>query len=225
METKIKLPSINTHELAELVGIILGDGSIGIYKCKSKNKIKIQHKLQITCHSEDDIEYLHYIKNIFKKLFGVELHQSFRKSEKTCDLRIFRREIVMFFLNSLDMDLAPKWNKSKIPNLYIDNNFEIDVLRGYFDTDGSVVITNNNGVTYPRLEMKICPSPMQDQFIKILTNLGFKFGVYQIGKGEIRIQINGKKELFRWISKIWFSNPKHIRKIARVGFEPTTSGL
>jgi hypothetical protein len=216
MKNSVRLPSIDTHELAELVGTILGDGSIGIYECESKNKIKIQYKFQITCHSEDDIEYLYYIKGLFKKLFDVELHQSFRKNEKACDLRIFRREIITFFINSLSMDLAPKWNKSKIPHFYINSNFEVGVLRGYFDTDGSVVITNNNGTIYPRLEMKICPSPMQNQFIKILNNLGFKFGVYQIGNGEIRIQINGKNEFLKWVQKIGFRNPKHIIKVKKI---------
>lgn len=227
MGNDIKFPKLKNHDLAEFIGIILGDGSLGIYKCKFNGKIKIQHKLQITCHSIDDLEYLNYIKSLFKKLFGVNFHQSFRKDERACDLRIFRREIVKFFINSLNMSLAPKWGRARIPKIFTNKDLKKDVLRGYFDTDGSVVITNNNGTIYPRLEFKICPSPMQNQFIQILNDLGFNFGVYKIGRGKVRIQINGKKELLKWIRKIGFRNPKHIgkvKKIAREGFEPSTSG-
>ena len=82
------------------------------------------------------------------------------------------------------------------------------VLRGYFDTDGCVAITNNNGTIYPRLEMKIMPSPMKQQLQELLNMYGFKYGVYEIGRGEVRIQMNGKKQLEKWKKEIGFSNKK-----------------
>ena len=113
------------------------------------------------------------------------------------------------------MKLAPKWNKAIIPEKFTNSPFDILVLRGYFDTDGCVVQTNNNGILYPRLEMKICPSPMQSQFIDILKNNGFKFGSYKIGRGKIRIQLNGKDQLKKWYKLIGSSNPKHIKKFEK----------
>ena len=53
---------------------------------------------------------------------------------------------------------------------------------------------------------------MQSQFIEILNRHEFNFGVYKIGKGKIRIQMNGKKELMKWKKLIGFSNIKHQRK-------------
>jgi len=97
----------------------------------------------------------------------------------------------------------------------MSNNLDILILRGYFDTDGCLVTTNNNGIIYPRLEMKICPSPMKNQFINILKKYGFNFGVYQIGKGKVRIQLNGKQQLKKWIKLIGFSNQKHLDKLKR----------
>lgn len=89
------------------------------------------------------------------------------------------------------------------------------MLRGCFDTDGSVVLTNNNGILYKRLEIKVCPSPMQKQIIDILRRNGFVFGAYQIGAGQVRIQLNGEKQIRRWVEKIGFKNPKHLRKIEK----------
>jgi hypothetical protein len=43
--------------------------------------------------------------------------------------------------------------------------------------------------------MKISPSPMQNQFVKILEEEKFNFGKYDIGKGKVRIQMNGKTQL------------------------------
>ena len=61
--------------------------------------------------------------------------------------------------------------------------------------------------------MKICPSPMQKQIISILNTYGFNFGVYDIGKGKVRIQLNGKSQLNKWKDRIGFSNKKHIKKL------------
>jgi hypothetical protein len=78
------------------------------------------------------------------------------------------------------------------------------------------VVTNNNGIIYPRLEMKICPSTMQKQFPEILQRRGFRFGAYDCGNGEKRIQMNGKKQLEKWMERIGFHNPKHVAKANRI---------
>jgi len=63
--------------------------------------------------------------------------------------------------------------------------------------------------------MKVSPSPMQQQFVDLLKSYGFKFGVYQIGEGKVRIQLNGKTELRKWTELIGFSNMKNLRKLER----------
>jgi len=40
-------PSLKDKNLGELLGVLLGDGSIGIYKCRSKNKISYQHRVKM----------------------------------------------------------------------------------------------------------------------------------------------------------------------------------
>ncbi len=209
---KLKFPSKENVKLAEFVGILLGDGSIGIYKCKSSEGEKLQYKLQISTNSIDDIEYISYLESIIEDLFGIKPKKFFRKGENTCDIRVFHREIIKFVLDDLGMAISPKWNRAKIPKYYLKNNLELMVLRGYFDTDGCVTVTNNNGTLYPQLEMKVCPSPMQNQFLTILKRRGFRFQVNDIGKGKIRIRLNGKEQAEKWINEIGFSNPKHISK-------------
>ncbi len=208
-------PKINI-ELAELIGIILGDGSINIYP-------KINNwRLKITLDSIKDIEYVNYIKNLIYNIFKEKVIIRFRKNENTVDIFLFKRDIIRYFLK-IGLKKSPKWERAIIPKQFLTKELEKYVLRGLFDTDGSLVITNNNGTVYPRLEVKICPSPMQNQFINILKRNNFNFGVYNIRKGQVRIQMNGQKELKKWCELIGFSNNKHIRKfeglIARGGFE------
>lgn len=208
---ELKFPSKSNPNLAEFIGILLGDGSIGIYNCKAGNKIKIQHKIQITLNSVDDKEYIKYVMNLFRELFGIAA-KPYHREGKTFDIRSFRKEIIRFLINDIGLRLAPKKHRAKIPDFYTDTAYELDIIRGYFDTDGSVVLANNNGTLYPRLEMKVCRSPMLNQFVNILQKSGFKFGVYQIGEDQFRIQLNGKKQLRKWEKLIGFKNSKHSKK-------------
>ena len=187
-------------ELAEFVGIMLGDGYINFPK---------QPRIKITFNSIVDKEYLIFVKNLLSNIFQVNIIEKQRKTENAADLFIFNRNAIRLIINEVQLIPSPKWNRATIPNWVFKHGLERFVLRGYFDTDGCVVITNNNGLRYPRLEMKVSPSPMQEQFQIILRRYNFKFGTHNIGKGKIRIQLNGKKELKKWNELIEFSNPKH----------------
>jgi hypothetical protein len=182
--------------LAEFVGIMLGDGYL------SDNRIKISF-------NSKESYYIDYVSKIVEDIFDTKPIIKFRKNENTAELFVFKREIIKK-IKSIGLINSPKWNNAVIPNKIL--KYDLDVLRGYFDTDGCVVITNNNGTIYPRIEMKICPSPMQNQFIQILKKYSFRFGVYQIGKGEVRIQLNGKKQLEKWFKLVGSNNQKHINK-------------
>jgi len=192
--------------LAEFVGILLGDGSLSIYGTKKK-----YYRLKISFNSRDDKEYIFYVKNLIRELFSEEAILKYRENENTADLYLFKREIIRSLVD-IGLVLSPKWNRAIIPECLINSDLDVFVLRGYFDTDGCVAIINNNGIKYPRLEMKVSPSPMQKQFIKILQKYHFHFGVYDIGKGKVRIQMNGIKQLRKWSNLIGFSNKKNMDK-------------
>jgi intein/homing endonuclease len=202
---------MNIKKLAELIGILLGDGSLSL----KENNLNLNNRLKISFNSRDDSEYISYVRNLLQELFKIEPRLKYRKGENTADLFIFKKEIILFLVNKVGLKLSPKWNKAVIPKKFMSNNLDILVLRGYFDTDGCLVTTNNNGIIYPRLEMKISPSPMQNQFIKILEKYDFNFGVYGIGKGKVRIQMNGKTQLEKWVKLVGFSNQKHLDKLKR----------
>lgn len=199
------------YKIAELIGILLGDGCLSL-----KSSGQSQNRLKISFNSKDDKEYISYVRELIRDIFNTEPILKFRHNENTADLFIFKKKIIDYLIDEIGLKLSPKWGNAIIPEEYTSKELGLLVIRGYFDTDGSVVLTNNNGTLYPRLEMKISPSPMQQQFIQILQDNGFKFGVYQIGRGKVRVQLNGKGQLTKWRELIGFSNIKHTNKMNKV---------
>lgn len=197
--------------LAEFVGVLLGDGSIGVYNCKANGKTKKQYRVKITLNSEDDSEYAVYLEKLAYYLFGVKPLVRKRRGEKTVDLLVFNKQIVNYLLG-IGLKKAPKWNRAIVPSEFMNCLYAPKVLRGYADTDGCVTIANNNGTRYPRIEMKICPSPMQNQLVSALAALGFEPKVYKIGNGKVRVVLAGIDNLKKWMKVVGFSNPKNIRR-------------
>ena len=196
--------TLDQTKLAELIGILLGDGSINVYESK---KYSTFYRIKISFHSQEQ-EYIEYVTCLIKELLNESCKVEVRKNEQTTNLLIFKKHLIEYFLN-LGMVKSPKWNRAIIPLEFMADEFSKHVLRGYFDTDGSVVIANNNGSIYPRLEMKISPSPMQQQFISVIESNGFNLKVYSIGKGKVRVQMNGVSQMKKWFEIIGSSNPKH----------------
>jgi hypothetical protein len=208
-------------KLAEFIGIMLGDGSIGIYESNSAGRKTRQYRVKVSLNSANETEYADYISKLVEDLFGLRPLKRIKVEENTLDLLIFGKDTVNFLIYDVGMKLSPKMNRAKIPEKYFDNSFELMVLRGYFDTDGCLAIVNNNGNLYPRLEMKVCKSPMQRQFVDIIRRNGFRFGCYKIGNGSVRIQLNGFNEMKRWYKTVGFSNSRILKRyrkmVARVG--------
>ncbi|MBI4140341.1 hypothetical protein HY485_00745, partial [Candidatus Woesearchaeota archaeon] len=56
---------------AEFAGILLGDGSLSRYECKSRQGIKIQSRLKVTLDSRET-DYAKYVQELLTKLFEVK---------------------------------------------------------------------------------------------------------------------------------------------------------
>jgi hypothetical protein len=200
-------------ETAEFLGVLLGDGCIGEYCCKKKNGKHVQHRIKITLDSRNR-EYVEYVAALFSKVLGFHPLIRKRRGENTCDILSFKRDAALFLLNEVGLKLSPKWNRAKIPEEFMSEALGARVLRGYFDTDGATIIYDNNGVLYPRFEMKVMPAPMQKQVQTLLEKLGFHFTIRHLEKRKILIRLNGKEQITRWLSIVGTRNPVHAQKIA-----------
>lgn len=200
-------------KMAELAGILLGDGSLGIYTTHPNGHAKIQYRIKITLNSVKDAEYAGYVSTLFGAIFGKCPRIWKRKESNAVDLYLLGRKHLNFLM-AQGLVLAPKWGRAVIPSQFLKSPLDKWVLRGYMDTDGCIAAVDNNGIRYPRIEMKICPSPMQNQLIGIMRSNHFQPQVNRLERGKVRVVLAGMKNLTKWDAIVGFSNERNLR-IAR----------
>ena len=201
-----------TKELAELAGIMCGDG------CLSSKKQK--YMVYISGHKQDDKEY-HEIttKRLFLYLFNKEIRIQERKKENTLFIR-FSDKKIFHMLNSIGIPIGKKYDNLKVPDWIINNSdLSFCFVRGLADTDGSIVFSkqHRNMRYYPRIEITSKSRSFLEEVFSILVSNGFYGSLSKKGP-YYRLEIPGFKNLDKWLKLIGFNNPKHIRKIeARLG--------
>lgn len=187
-------------ELAELIGIILGDGGITDYQ------------VRVTQNKETDKDYSLYIIWLFKHLFGLNAVIRDDKHEKTRDIIISSINLVECLL---EMGLR-KGNKVKqqvdIPSwIKINDRFKKACLRGLFDTDGSFYIDKhrikNKYYFNPGLILTTYSRPLFSSVKMILESLG-----YDPTTGKRNLYLRKENEIMRYFREIGSSNKKHIIK-------------
>jgi len=135
IKRNIKYPK-ESKELAELIGIIFGDGSMNIYK----KRTSIAAVLTIVGHSIDDKDYLtNHVTKLIEKLFNIKPTQRIRKEQQVLELRIGSKGIVNF-LETKGIKLGPKINLETPDWILKKEDYIIHFIRGLTDTDGSLAV-------------------------------------------------------------------------------------
>ena len=200
---KITLPN-QSKNLAELVGIFMGDGHVHEYQAT------------VVTNSITDKEHAQYISELIQKLFFVPVSITKRKNSNALVVCVSSKE----FCRLLSLFGIPKGNKVtlqvKMPK-WITNkmSYRKAFIRGLFDTDGSVYLDNktHNGKNYSYLGMSFSNRslPLISAFKEELQSLGF----HPTQKTKYAVFLRRRKEILRYFSVIGSSNPKHKKKIER----------
>jgi len=128
-----------TPDLAEFLGIMVGDGNIYY------NKKKRTYRFVITGHSENDFIFLtKYVKNLVFGLFGKKPNIWHYKKKKAIGIALYSRQIIDSLI-SLGLMPGKKSQSVEIPRVILDGNKEIKAwfLRGLADTDFCVTFRNS----------------------------------------------------------------------------------
>jgi DNA-binding transcriptional regulator WhiA len=191
-------------ELAELVGVILGDGGL-----------PGNHQLTISFNKKTDKEYLIFLGKILKKLFSVNYHVHFRKNCNGADIVVSSTNLVKFLLkqgliagnkvkNQVDI---PKW-------IYSKTSYQKACLRGLIDTDGSFYCHryNVNGKEY--VYLKLCfanrSKPLLCSVLEILRKFNFEAFLH----GD-QVFIYSKQGISKYFEEIGSHNFKHLNKFSK----------
>ena len=197
----IKIPK-NSPELAEFIGLLLGDGGITKYF------------VTISFNRETDKKHSIYMQELVKKLFRVSssIISGRNRDDKADNVVIYSKNLVEFLRkkglkpgnkinNKIDI---PCWIKSK-------KECKIACVRGLIDTDGSFYSYKNKigGKTYKNFA--ICFTnysvPLLNSVYQILKELRFK--PTQTGQ---RVYLHKKKDIEEYVNTVGSHNPKHVNK-------------
>ncbi len=209
---KIRIP-IDSEELAEFYGIMLGDGNL----TRIKNYKIGTYQIRIVGDSRYDKLYLmNYVAPLIKKLFKVESKIYKYKNSNALSLNVSSRRLVDFLIFKGFKAGDKIRNQLSIPS-WIKNNplFLRKCLRGLYDTDGSVYkLTDQNSY-------QICFTNYNSVLLNDARNslISFGIGVSKITKGR-DITITKKSELRKFLNVVGFSNFKHIDKVNKWNLAP-----
>jgi intein/homing endonuclease len=228
LKRRLKLPNQLTRELAEMVGIIIGDGHIAIRHGFLKTGQRyVRYNVNISGNSNES-EYLEHITNLFYSIFNLRLVCKRDPRSKATILRIHSRGLVQFLNKLCEIPLGRKTDVTFVPNIVksSDKETKYAFLRGLADTDFSVTFRNrpNKGHIYPVIKAGFKSKHLVEDLEKLFQNLGFKYCVCynqkrvdnRFGTTTINcIYLNGTDNFEKWNSRIGFSNHKFLRKVEK----------
>ena len=197
------------EDIALIYGIMLGDGCL--------SKVGDHHYFFEICgHIEDDLDFLEKIKPIVEQIRGRAVKIKKRPTLGKLEMGFSDKKVFLFF-KSIGFPVGKKGTNVAISQFFTERSYK-HIIKGYFATDGSLVLTNNNGTLYPRIEFSSISKSLLTQTLVYLNKNGMNGNLYVSHKAKrnwntlYRIQFNGQKNLLRFSEIVGFFNPKHQRK-------------
>ena len=210
---KIRTPSQN-QKLAELLGILIGDGHLSKYQ------------VGITTNSRTDLDHAQFMKKLLYDLFGVSSKISIRQKENSVNIVASSQNLVKFLRkqgmpigNKIEQGLrVPRWILRK-------RTFQKSFLRGLFDTDGCIYADKHKirGKIYMHGGWTITSyaDTLRQDVIQILKKLEFSPTSRDSQKS---VYLRKQGDIHRYFSDIGTSNPKHKNRYRQlIGGEPKWS--
>jgi len=220
----ITIPKELTPELAELIGIMVGDGHIGKYIKKGENYQYVHYETEIYGNSDELEYYENYVNPIFKKCFNIPLRIRVLTTEKSVIARVSSKAIYFFFSKIIGIPQV----KDKLGVPYCIQNskdiMKINFLRGYADADFCFTVKYKPNA-YPVIQGSSKSKQLILDCSKILIDLGIENNTlaerpYHKRTEKYypcsRIYINGRKRTSKYLNLIGFSNKMKLKRINEI---------
>lgn len=196
----IKKPHFS-KELAEFVGIMIGDGGI------------TKSQVIVSLNRQTEKPYSIFIRKLFKRLFKVKPSIYIRKDESTIGIVVSRTQLVAFCKsiglkigNKLKQNLdIPGWIRRK-------KVFKTSCIRGLIDTDGCLFNEchriNKKKYCYPRLSLVSYSRQLRSSVFGILKELGFSPKI----RNNRSVQLGNQKDIVEYFKIIGTNNSNHRKR-------------
>ncbi len=220
----LRLPSGLTEALAEDIGIMVGDGHIGVHK----NSSGINYQITVSGNAKTDFEYItKYIKSLKAMLYNLHFKTHYTgKTKSEIRLQLYSKGLLEFY-KKLGLPIGNKYTV-RIPTLIrkSDKNIKAAFARGLTDTDGYLRLKKlKNGKYYPRIKIVSASKQLIEDLKILLGELNFQCSTsYNLKSVHIKthresisheLYINGSKQVELWLKTIGFSNSKNNLRLER----------
>ncbi|MGM0411275.1 MAG: anaerobic ribonucleoside-triphosphate reductase, partial [Bacillota bacterium] len=186
----IKIPEKLDEDIFEIIGQLLGDG----YLPKTKNTIRL---------TSNDHEIIDFFTKTIEEKFELNTYITKAGVSKTClDVNV-NSKMLKEYLKHVGLKFG-RGNEKEIPQIiYERNDKEIGaLLRGLFDTDGSISLNNSNN---PIITLTLKNRKLLQQVLELLMFLGIAAYYKSSRKKYGEIRIHGEKNIKLFKDKIGFS--------------------
>jgi len=202
---KVKILADKSNDIAEIIGVILGDGHL-------EKSFRSGHYAVKICGGEDDLEYLaSFVAPLFLRVFGKQLKNFRFKKAKGVMFYIHDKNVVFTLEHHGLKPGNKKDNDACVPPWVFENEaYLIACLRGIFDTDGTVFPKSANP-RIPQLELTSKIEGIQRTFRQGLLQLGFKPSKWSKTDSP-KCGLYAKGQVVKFSKEIGFHNPKHRRR-------------
>lgn len=209
---KVDFPERPTPELAEMIGIMLGDG--GIYLNKKKN-----YHTTIAFH-KNEVSYLFYVKKLFEKFFSPYLFYVNELKDEYLLTNISKCVGGFMVIVGLSEGNKVK-NKVRIPDwVFSRREFICRCIKGLFDTDGCVYRKYEN---YLQIQFKLGCFHLLESIREALIKLNFNPTKMQRelnhkNRYGWKIYLSRQNEIQRFFKEIKPMNKKHILRYKNIKY-------
>jgi len=202
---RVKILVDKSDDLAEIIGVILGDGHL-------EKSYRTGHYAVKICGGEDDLEYLEsFVTPLFLRVFRKQLRNFRFKKAKGVMFYIHDKNVVFTLEHHGLKPGNKKANDACIPPWIFEKEGYLKAcLRGIFDTDGTVFPKSAN-LEIPQLELTSKVKGIQRTFRRGLLQLGFKPSVWSKGTSP-KCGFYAKSQIIKYVREVGFHNPKHKRR-------------
>lgn len=190
----IMIPEHRSAKLAEFFGIMLGDGHIS-------------HFQTIVTLGTKELEYVEYIANLMKELFGVQ-GRICRRANGYRDVYIGSVELTAWLKREGLVQNKVASQVDAPPWLFERCEYMQSFLRGFFDTDGSVYRLRFGR----QIELTNLSVPLLYALHRMLTKLGYTPSKVS----SCCVYLTRKGDVDRFFKEIQPANTKHLRRFVEM---------
>lgn len=219
IKNNIKIPTEINEDLAEFIGIMVGDGHIGRYLPINSKYSYVHYQIEISGNIKDRNYYMGYVNNLIFRVFNIKFNFKERKKDSSSILRKDSKAIYHFL--SKVIGIPQRKDNVLVPKCILENDNKIKAafIRGLADADFCLTAKSNKN-NYPVIKGTSKSEKLIIQCSNILKDLGMDNIVCQENNySEKRnktyinhnVYLNGDKKVAKFAEVIGFGNSLRLK--------------